>query len=171
MAEFTVNHRFDPYKNMKFRIKWDGLYVAGVSKMSPLRRTTEVVAHREGGDQSSSRKSPGRTTYDPIVLERGLNHDPAFEDWVNKVWKLGAGFGGEVSLADFRKDIIIEVFNEAGQLVKSYKVFRCWPSEYQALPTLDANGETAIAIELLRLENEGWERDTSVVEPTEPKIP
>jgi phage tail-like protein len=171
MAEFTVNQRFDPYKNMKFRIKWDGQYVAGVSKMSPLRRTTEVVIHREGGDQSSSRKSPGRTTFDPIVLERGLTHDPAFEDWVNKVWKLGAGLGEEVSLADFRKDIIIEVYNEAGQLVKAYKVFRCWPSEYQALSTLDANGDTAIAIEMLKLENEGWERDLSVDEPTEPKFP
>ena len=168
MAEFTVNQRFDPYKNMKFRIKWDGQYVAGVSKMSPLKRTTEVVIHREGGDPSSDRKSPGRTSFDAIILERGLTHDPAFEDWVNKVWKLGSF--PEASLADFRKDIIIEVYNEAGQLVKAYKVYRCWPSEYQALPSLDAN-DTAVAIEMIRLENEGWERDVSVGEPKEPTFP
>jgi phage tail-like protein len=169
MAEFTVNNRFDPYKNMKFRIKWDGKYIPGVSKMSPLRRTREKIEFREGGDPSSSRKSPGRTEFDPIILERGLTHDPAFEEWVNKVWSFGSGPGAEVSLADFRKDIQIEVYNEAGQLVKRYNVFRCWPSEYQSLPILDANN-TAVAIEMIKLENEGWERDTSVVEPKEPSF-
>ena len=72
MAEFTVNaQRFDPYKNFKFRVKWDGHYVAGISKISALRRTTEVVEHREGGDPSMSRKSPGLTKFDAITLERG----------------------------------------------------------------------------------------------------
>jgi phage tail-like protein len=167
MAEFTVNNRFDPYKNMKFLVRWDGKIIPGVSKMSPLSRNTEVVKHREGGDPSSSRKSPGRTEFDPIILERGLTHDPAFEEWVNKVWHFGGGLGTEVSLADFRKDILIDVLNEAGQLVKRYNVFRCWPSEYQALPGFDANN-TDVAIEIIKLENEGWERDLSVVEPKEP---
>jgi len=169
MAEFTVNNRFDPYKNMKFLVRWDGKIIPGVSKMSPLSRITEVVEHREGGDPSSSRKSPGRTEFDPIILERGLTHDPAFEEWVNKVWNFGGGLGTEVSLADFRKDILIDVLNEAGQLVKRFKVFRCWPSEYQALPGFDANN-TAVAIEIIKLENEGWERDLSVVEPKEPSF-
>jgi phage tail-like protein len=170
VAQFTVNaQRFDPYKNFKFRVKWDGRYVAGVSKVSSLKRTTEVVKHREGGDPSSSRKSPGRSEFEPVTLERGVTHDPEFEKWANKVWDFGAGLGVEVSLKDFRKDVIIELYNEAGQLALAYKVFRCWVSEFQAVPDLDANAN-AVAIQHLKLENEGWERDTSVVEPQEPSF-
>jgi len=168
MAQFTVNaQRFDPYKNFKFRVKWDAKYVAGVSKVSSLKRTTEVVKHREGGDPSSSRKSPGRTEFEPITLERGVTHDKEFEQWANKVWNFGAGLGSEVSLQDFRKDIIIEAYNEAGQLVIAYKVFRCWVSEFQALPDLDANAN-AVAIQHIKLEHEGWVRDVEVQEPSEP---
>jgi phage tail-like protein len=171
MAEFSVNpQRFDPYKNFKFRVKWDGKYVAGVSKVAGLKRTTEVVKHREGGDASSSRKSPGRTEFDPITLERGVTHDPEFEKWANKVWQLGAGLGAEVSLKDFRKDILLELYNEAGQLAMRYKIFRCWVSEYQIVPDLDANAN-AIAIEHIKVENEGWERDVEVPEPSEPTLP
>jgi phage tail-like protein len=167
MAQFVVNStRLDPYKNFKFRLKWDGKYVAGISKMSVLKRTTEVVKHRDGGDASSSRKSPGRTEYDAITLDRGVTHDITFEQWANKVWNYGAGLGSEVSLADFRKDIIIEMYNEAGQLVIGYKIYRCWVSEYQSLPDMDANAN-AIAIQHIKLENEGWERDTSITEPQE----
>jgi phage tail-like protein len=167
MAEFTVNaQRFDPYKNFKFRIKWDGKYVAGISKVGPLKRSTEVVQHREGGDPSTSRKSPGRTSYDAISLERGITHDKEFEQWANKVWQYGAGLGQEVSLKDFRKDIILEVYNEAGQLVISYHIYRCWVSTFQAMPDLDSNAN-AVAIEQIQLENEGWQRDYSVQEPTE----
>ena len=168
MPQFTVNaRRFDPYKNFKFRVKWNGRYVAGVSKVGALRRSTEVVEHREGGDPSTSRKSPGRTKYEPITLERGVTHDVEFEQWANKVWNFGSGLGAESSLSDFRKDIIIEMYNEAGQVALSYRVFRCWVSEFQALPELDANAN-AVAIQTLRLENEGWERDYEVVEPREP---
>jgi phage tail-like protein len=168
MAQFTVNAtRFDPYKNFKFRVKWDGRYVAGVSKVSALKRSTEMVEHREGGDPSTSRKSPGRTKYEAVTLERGVTHDLEFERWANKVWNFGAGLGQEVSLKDFRKDISIEVYNEAGQKVLAYNLFRCWVSDYQALPDLDANAN-AIAIQTLKLENEGWERDLSVTEPSEP---
>jgi len=170
MAQFSVNaQRFDPYKNFKFRVKWDGRYVAGISKVGALKRSTEVVEHREGGDPSSSRKSPGRTKYDAITLERGVTHDKEFEQWVNKVWNFGSGLGAEVSLKDFRKDVIIEVYNEAGQVVIAYKIFRCWVSEYQALPDLDANAN-AVAIQTIKLENEGWERDYEVGEPTEPSF-
>ncbi len=168
MPEFSVNaQRFDPYKNFKFRVKWDGKYVAGVSKVGMLKRTTEVVKHREGGDPSSSRKSPGRTEYEAISLERGVTHDKEFEQWANKVWNFGSGLGAEVSLKDFRKDIIIEFYNEAGQLAIAYKVYRCWVSEFQSLPDLDANAN-AVAIQHIKLENEGWERDIEVSEPTEP---
>ncbi|HSK51206.1 MAG TPA: phage tail protein [Clostridia bacterium] len=171
MAQFTVNAtRFDPYKNFKFRVKWDNRYVAGVSKVGGLKRTTEVVKHREGGDPSTSRKSPGRTEYEAITLERGVTHDLEFEAWARKVWNFGAGLGSEVSLKDFRKAITIEVYNEAGQLAISYNVFRCWVSEYQALPDLDANAN-AVAIQTLKLENEGFERDEGVTEPTEPSFP
>src|SRR5258708_36488216 len=162
MAQFTVNtQRFDPYKNFKFRVKWDGDYVAGVSKVSALKRTTEVVKHREGGDPSSSRKSPGRTEYEAITLERGVTHDKAFEQWANKVWNFGAGLGSEVSLKDFRKDIIIEMYNEAGQLAIAYHVFRSWVSEFQSLPDLDAHAN-ALAIQHLKLEHQGLERDTQI---------
>ncbi len=168
MAEFPVNPtRVDPYKNFKFRLKWDGQYVAGVSKVSGLKRTTEVVEHREGGDPSTSHKSPGQTRYEAITLERGLTQDHDFEQWANKVWRLGAALGSEVALADFRKDVTLEFYNEAGQLVLAYKIYRCWPSSYEALPDLDA-AANAVAIEHIVLENEGWERDTSVVEPKEP---
>ena len=167
MAQFAVNPlRFDPYVNFKFRIKWDGRYVAGVSKMGALKRTTEAVKHREGGDPSSSRKSPGKTEYEAVTLERGVTHDTEFEKWANKVWNFGAGLGVERSLKDFRKDVIVEMYNEAGQLAVSYHLYRCWVSEYQALPQLDA-GAAAVAIETIKLELEGWERDASVTEPTE----
>ena len=168
MAQFSVNAtRFDPYKNFKFRVKWDGKYVAGISKVGALKRSTEPVEHREGGDPSTSRKSPGRTKYEAITLERGVTHDTEFEKWANKVWNLGSGLGSEVSLLDFRKDLIIEVYNEAGQLALAYKVFRAWVSEYQPLPDLDANAN-AVAIQTLKLEHEGWERDYDVAEPAEP---
>jgi phage tail-like protein len=168
MPQFSVNpERFDPYKNFKFRVKWDGRYVAGVSKVGALKRTTEVVKHREGGDPSSSRKSPGRTEYEAITLERGVTHDTEFEKWANKVWNFSSGLGVEVALKDFRKDLIIEVYNEAGQLAIAYKVYRCWVSDYQALADLDANAN-AVIIQNIKLENEGWERDYEVVEPSEP---
>jgi phage tail-like protein len=168
MAEFPTNPtRFDPYKNFKFRVKWDGKYIPAVTRVTGLVRTTEVIEHREGGDPSTSRKSTGLTQFAPITLERGLTDDTAFESWASLVWKLGASLGNEIALNEFRKDILIELYNEAGQLVRAYKVFRCWPSEYQALPDLDANG-TAVAVERLKLENEGWERDTSVTEPVQP---
>jgi phage tail-like protein len=170
MAQFSVNaSRFDPYKNFKFRVKWDGRYVAGVSKVGALKRSTEVVEHREGGDPSTSRKSPGRTKYEAVTLERGVTHDKEFEQWANKVWNFGAGLGAEVSLKDFRKDILIELYNEAGQLVATYKLFRCWVSEYQAQADLDANAN-AVLIQSLKLENEGWERDVDVQEPAEPSF-
>src|SRR6476661_1192394 len=170
MPQFSVNAlRFDHYKNFKFRVKWDGRYVAGVSKVSALKRTTEVVRHREGGDPSSSRKSPGRTEYDAVTLERGVSHDKEFEQWANKMWNFGSGLGAEVSLKDFRKDIIIEVYNEAGQLALAYRVFRCWVSEFQAQAELAANAN-AVAIQHIKLENEGWERDYQVNEPTEPSF-
>jgi phage tail-like protein len=170
MAQFTVNaERFDPYKNFKFRVRWDGRYVAGVSKVGAFTRTTEAIEHREGGDPSSVRVSPGQTKYNDVTLERGVTHDIEFEKWANKVWNFGAGLGAEVSLADFRKDITIEVYNEAGQLALAYNVYRCWPSEYTALPELDASAN-AVAIQSLTLKNEGWERDPEVTEPTERTI-
>ncbi|MGH2720754.1 MAG: phage tail protein [Actinomycetota bacterium] len=168
MAQFSVNAlRFDPYKNFKFRVKWDGRYVAGVSKVGALKRSTDLVEHREGGDPSTSRKSPGRTKFEAITLERGVTHDTEFEKWANKVWNFGSGLGAEVSLKDFRKDVIIEVYNEAGQLALAYKVYRCWVSEFTSLPDLDANAN-AVAIQSIKLENEGWERDYDVTEPSEP---
>ncbi|MEO9240083.1 MAG: phage tail protein [Jatrophihabitantaceae bacterium] len=172
--QFEVNtQRIDPYKNFKFTVVWDKVIVAGVSKVSALKRTTEVVKFRDGGDESTSRKSPGRTEFEAITLERGVTHDTTFEQWANKVWNYSNAQAKmseqEVSLADFRKDLILDVFNEAGQKVLSYHLFRCWVSEFQSLPELDANAN-AIAIQHLKLENEGWERDLAVVEVAEPSF-
>jgi phage tail-like protein len=164
-TKFSVNvERYDPYRNFKFRIKWDGKYVAGLSKMSALKKTTEVIEFREGGDPSTVHKMPGKTKYEPITLEVGLTHDPTFEQWANLV----NNFQGDaiMSLKNFRKPIIIEVLNEQGSVALAYKVYRCWVSEYQALPDMDSNAN-AVAITNIKLENEGWERDTSVTEPTE----
>ena len=170
MAQFSVNaQRFDPYKNYKFRVKWDGRYVAGISKVGALKRTTEVVEHREGGDPSTVRRSPGQSKYEAIMLERGVTHDKDFEQWANKVWNWGSGLGAEVSLQDFRKDMIIEMMNESRQVAIAYKVYRCWVSEFTALPELDASAN-AIAIQSIQLQHEGWERDYEVVEPQEPKF-
>ena len=167
MASFSVNtHRRDPYKNFKFKVKWNGRYVAGISKVSPLKRNTEVIEYRDGADSNNIRKMPGFTTYGPITLERGITHDTEFENWANQVFNIGNGAGSEMSLKNFRRDIVLEMFNEAGQLVMSYLIYRCWVSEYVALPELDANS-FGVAIETITLENEGWERDLAVREPTE----
>lgn len=163
MAPFTVNAtRFDPYKLFNFRVRWDGVYVAGVSKVSALTRTTEPVVHRDGADPSHERKSPGITKFEAVTLERGVTHDPAFEAWANMVHSLAS----PISLRNFRKDVMIDVFNEAGQLALTYQLLRCWPSEFHAIPELDA-GTAAVAIQMLKLENEGWSRDVSVTEPGE----
>lgn len=165
---FTVNpYRFDPYKSHKFAVKWDGQYIHGISNVSGLIRTTEALDDRQGLDPNIDRISPGLTRYAPIVLERGVTHDPAFEDWANLVWKYGSGLGTEMSLSSYRKDIIVDLFNESGQKVMSWIVYRCWPSEYVALAELDSN-KSAIAIERLTLQHEGWDRDIEVTEPTQP---
>jgi phage tail-like protein len=170
MAQFSVNaQRFDPYKNFKFLVLWDGRVVAGVSKISPMKRTTEVIKHRDGATSNSVRKSPGRTEFDAITLERGVTHDPEFDRWANKVFLINGGLGTEVSLRDFRKDIVIQLLNEAGQVAKAYKVYRAWPSEYQIVGELDANAN-AVAIQSLKLESEGWELDPDVPEPEEPSF-
>jgi phage tail-like protein len=165
MAQFSVNvHRIDPYKNFKFHVRWDGKVVAGVSKVSALKRTTEVVSHREGGDISTQRHSPGASKFDAITLERGVTFDPEFEKWANLVYSTEGD--GAVSLANFRKDIYIEMLNLQGTVVRAYRVFRCWVSEYTAQPELDANAN-AIAFETIVLQNEGYERDESIVEVAE----
>ena len=165
MPPFSINtHRFDPYKPFRYRVKWDGRTVAGVSKVSALKRTTEVVKHREGNDPTTQRHMPGSISFESITLERGVTHDVEFEKWANLVYDVGAA--GAISLKNFRKDIIIELLNENGVVAKAYKVFRCWVSEYQALPELDANSN-AVAIEMMKLETEGWERDEAIPEPTE----
>lgn len=163
MAQFPVNpYRIDPYKNFKFRVKWNGKYIAGISKVSGLKRFTTPVEYREGSDPSHTHVSPGTWKFEPIVLERGVTHDTEFEKWANLSYQVG----GNMSLKNFRKDIIIELLNEQGTVVMAFKVYRCWVSEYQILPSLDASANS-VAIEMIKLENEGWERDIEVKEPVE----
>jgi phage tail-like protein len=164
-TQFVVNaYRFDPYKNFKFRVRWDGKVVAGLSKVSLLKQSTEPVTHREGGDPSSARLTPSVWKFEPVTLERGVTHDLEFESWAKLIWNVEGD--AVISLKNFRKDIIIELLNEQGNLAKAYKIYRCWVSEYQALPELDANAHV-VAIEKLVLQNEGWERDVEVTEPNQ----
>ncbi|HEY5704593.1 MAG TPA: phage tail protein [Terrimicrobiaceae bacterium] len=165
MPQFTVNtSRIDPYKNFKFRVKWDGQVVAGVSKVSALKRTTEVVSHREGGDVSTPRHSPASSKFEPITLERGVTFATEFRAWATLVYNHEGD--GAVSLKNFRKDITIELLNLQGTVVKAYNVFRCWVSEFTALPELDANAN-AIAFETIVVQNEGHELDEAIVEQAE----
>ena len=162
---FVVNAtRVDPYKNFKFRVLWDGKTVLGVSKVGSLKRTTEVVKHRSGGQNSYDHKSPGRSSYEAVTLERGITHDLEFEKWANKVHS----YEGDASmdLAGYKKDLTLEVMNERGQVALRYFLFRCWVSEFTALPDLDANAN-ATAIQSLKLELEGWTRDVDTTEPSE----
>jgi phage tail-like protein len=163
MPEFTVNpQRLDPYKAFRFKVKWDGMYVPGVARVSPLRRSTAVIDSREGGDTDTDRRSPGRTSWDPITLERGRTHDSSFEDWANLVF----GPQGQMSLKNLRKELTIELENEEGQTVMAFHVYRAWPSAYIAIGELDATSESTLT-ETLVLEHEGWQRDTAVTEPAE----
>jgi phage tail-like protein len=170
MAQFSVNAgRFDPYKNFRFRLKWDGKYVAGISKVSALKRTTEVVEHRNGGDPTSMRKSPGISKFEPITLERGVTHDVEFEAWASLVWRINNPAGAQIALSGFRKDLLLELHNESGQVALVYKIYRAWVSEYNALPELDASAN-AVAIQSIILQHEGFERDVDVPEPSELQI-
>jgi phage tail-like protein len=156
--------RIDPYKNFKFRVLWDSKPVLGVSKVSALKRTTEVVKHRDGGDNSTDHKSPGRTSYDAITLERGLTHDAEFERWANRVHP----YSGDTAmdLADYKKDLTLEMMNEKGHVVYRYFLYDCWVSEFTAMPELNANAN-AVSIESLKIEIEGFDRDLDTKEPKE----
>lgn len=163
-TQFVVNpKRYDPYKNFKFHIRFDGRLVAGVSKVTALKQTTEAVSFREGGDPQSPRLTPGSWKYDPITLDRGVTHDPEFENWAKLLWDVEGG-DTAISLENFRKELTIELLNEQGTVAKVYHVHRCWVSSYQALPELDANAN-AVAIESMIIQNEGWSRDLSYAEP------
>jgi phage tail-like protein len=154
--------RIDPYKNFKFRVGWDGKTVLGVSKVSALKRTTEVVKHRDGGDNSHDSKSPGRTSYDAVTMERGITHDAEFEAWANKIH----AWAGDptMDLANYKKELTLEVLNEKGQVAFRYFLHDCWVSEFTAMPELNANAN-AVAIESLKIEINGWERDPDTKEP------
>jgi phage tail-like protein len=165
MANFTVNaDRIDPYKNFKFRVNWDGRTIAGVSKVSGLKRTTELVTHRDGGDLSTKRHSPGVSSFEPVTLERGITHDTDFEDWASLTYSIAGD--AAVSLKGFRKDITIDLYNLQGVKVRSWQVFRCWVSEFTAVPELDANAN-AVAFESIVIQNEGFTRDEAVEEQQE----
>lgn len=167
MVEFAVNaHRRQPYPGHRFRVVMEGRVVAGVSRVGPLRRDTEVVVHRTGGDRPVSVRSPGRSSFAPVVLERGVTHDADFEGWASLVFQPDGP--PEVALASYRRDLRVELLNEAGQVALAYLLFGCWPSSYEALPELDANGHAQVAIQRLELQLEGFQRDADVTEPTEP---
>ncbi|MEA2721880.1 MAG: hypothetical protein QOJ39_3744 [Candidatus Eremiobacteraeota bacterium] len=166
MARMTPQtNRFDPYRNFRFKVKWDNQYVAGVTKMGALKRTTEMVEFREAGENITSRKMPGKTSYAAVTCEAGLTYDTSFFDWANQVNDFASH--SVTSLADFRKNVTIVVFNEAGVPAMSYNLFRCWVSEFQALPDLDA-GANAIAITTIKLEYEWFELDAGVTEAVGP---
>jgi phage tail-like protein len=158
MTKFSANPtRFDPYRNFKFRVKWDGRYVAGVSKASSLKATTESVKHREGGDPATARKVPGLRKPGTVTLKRGITLDREFERWARRAQVDSSGGAPKQALKNLRRDVTIEVYNEAGRLALAYKLRGCWVSEIQALPDLDAKAN-GVAIESIKLEHEGLER-------------
>jgi phage tail-like protein len=162
---FSVNsHRIMPYMNFRFLVLFGGEVVAGASKVSGLKQTVEVVEHRHGGDASTKRKQPGLSTFEPITIERGISFDTEFEEWATMVYSTEGP--GAVSLLNFRRDITIELYNLQGVKVRAWNAFRCWVSEFTAVPELDANGN-AIAFETIVLQNEGFARDLAVVEQME----
>lgn len=148
-----------PYRNFKFRVYFEGKSepVALVSKMTALKRTTEVVEWRQGGESNTIRKLAGKSKYEPITLEQGLSLDTDFEDWADRVNKWG-----NTDLAqkdnEFRKELRVEILDLDGEVVLKYKMHKCWVSEYTAIPDFDANAN-AVAIKTLKIENEGWEKD------------
>ena len=164
MANDTAikTHRYDPYRTFRFQIEIDGTSVAGMRKMTALKKTTEAVAWRTGGDQTHERKLPGGTKFEPVTLEQGLTMDTTFEDWANKVNKLN----DKMSLATFRKNIVIKVMNLQGEVAISYNLYDAWVSEYQALPDLDAGTTNAVGIQSIKIEHEGWERNTEIKDDT-----
>jgi phage tail-like protein len=163
MANDTVvkAYRYDPYRTFRFQVSIDGAVVAGLKKMSALKKTTEPVAWRVAGDPTHERKLPGATKYEPITLEQGLSLDRTFEAWANKVNARNA----TMSLAEFRKNVVITLMNQEGTPAIQYKLYDAWVSEFQALPDLDAGTTNAVGIQSIKLEHEGWERDLDVVDP------
>ncbi|MFH1682044.1 MAG: phage tail protein [Candidatus Eisenbacteria bacterium] len=153
-----------PAGQFTLRVKWDGRYVVGITRVSGLIRRIEVVTQRGGGDPNAVRRAPGLTAYEPIVLERRLTQDAEFERWANKVWNYGSGLGAEVSLQDYRKDIRIELFNEAGEMAMAFNVYRCWPSDHAVIGEMVTDGSD-LPTEVLVLQHEGWERDYAVATP------
>ncbi len=163
---FPVNaHRYDPYRTFMFQVVIDGRPVAGLKKMSVLKKSTEAVKWRSAGDPAHERVMPGGTSYEPVTLEQGLTHDPVFENWANLVNNIQGN--AAMSLLNYRKDIVINVLNLQGVIAISYKLYRAWVSEFQALPEFDAGTMNAVGIQTITLQHEGWERDASVTEPTE----
>ncbi|SEM71776.1 phage tail protein [Nitrosomonas marina] len=163
---FPANaHRYDPYRTFMFQVIIDGAPVAGLRKMSVLKKSTEAVKWRSAGDSAHERVMPGGTSYEPITLEQGLTHDPVFENWANLVNNIQGN--AAMSLVNYRKDIVLNVLNLQGALAMSYRVYGAWVSEFQALPEFDAGTMNSVGIQMLTLQHNGWERDTSVTEPTE----
>ena len=163
---FSANaHRYDPYRTFKFQVVIGGTVVAGLSKMSALKKSTEVVDWRYAGDPSHVRKLPGGTSWEPITLEQGLTHDPMFMELANRVNNIDGD--AAMSLLNFRVPVIINVMNLQGAVAMSYKVSRAWVSEFQALPDFDSNSMNTVGIQTLTLQHEGWQIDGAVSEPSE----
>ena len=152
VTKFSVNpNTSDPYKDFRFLL-WDGKYVAGFNKMSPLKKTSEGMKYSEGN--STGTLIPDKMKYEAIILERGVTYDARFEKWMNSGPYLGQGHG---FLAEsFKKDLIIEVNNERGMLALSYEIYDCLVSQYQRIP-LDTNSNV-MGIYHLKLNCEGWKR-------------
>ncbi len=165
IASFVVNTtRRDPYKPINFRVRMDGRDIPGVTYVSPISRKTQAISFRSGGDAANQTLAPGLTKIQPIVLKRGVTHDPAFENWADQVWNVDGP--GAISLKNYRRNLVVELQNLSGQTVKAYFLYRCWPTQYTALSALDAN-TNSVAEESLTIQCEGWERDEAVAEPVE----
>jgi phage tail-like protein len=133
------------HRRHSFRLSWDGKVVVGVDRVSPLVRLVEVITVRDGSSPGGSGHTvPGRIGTEPVTIERPAGADSAFEDWARSATDIAS-----------KKDVTIEVLDRDGGVLASYRLRRCWPSEYRVV--LLGHRARAAAIEELRLENDGWE--------------
>jgi len=143
-----ANQRDDPYLNFNFRVEIDGIAIAGFSEADIGGGRIDVVVYREGTDTGSAdRLLPGRVTYDPVVLRRGVTGEPALFRWWHEVVQ------GHVE----RRNVTIVLMDERRNDVERWVLRRAWPTKWTG-PALNGRGND-VAIEELHLVHEGIELD------------
>jgi phage tail-like protein len=142
----ATGQRVDPYKNFKFLVEIDGIVQAGFSDCSGFGSNVEVVEYREGGDNSTVRKLPGKISFPDIELKWGLTDSRELYDWHR------AAVNGQIQ----RKNGSIIVLDDVGAEKVRWNFVNAWPSKWHG-PTLTGKGND-VAIDGLTISCEGVER-------------